>query len=67
MRTKGEQFLRNLEKYLSQRLSKFAASKGESLKYLGKLDVAFIELDFDRHKLLKILAKRGQAIKDGEK
>ena len=61
-RSRGESFLRALERHITCLLEKYAYSKGENLRYLGKLGIAFIDLDFDRHKIIKHLASRGEAI-----
>ena len=55
IKTKGERVLRGLERYLTDRLTSYAKLKNLD-DYKGKLDVAFIELDFDRHKIIDYLA-----------
>jgi hypothetical protein len=61
-RSRGESFLRSLERHITKLLERYAHSKGDNLRYLGKLGIAYIDLDFDRHKIIKHLASRGKAI-----
>lgn len=68
-RSQGESFLRRLEGHIIQLLDNYAHRNGEDPRYLGKLGIAYIDLDFDRHKIIKHLASRGKAIlkKDKQK